>query len=83
MKRSNYNRDGLFTGTVSVPQTMLKLMSKLAQARGYSEGILGGINWSDKEHIEEAVTQLSQYIGEACEIEKELRVKLRTRGEDL
>jgi len=58
-------------------------MSKLAQARGYSEGILGGINWSDKEHIEEAVTQLNQYIIEACEIEKELRQKLRQQGESL
>ncbi len=67
---------------MSVPQTLLKLMSKLAQARGYSEGIMGGINWSDLEHIEEAVTQLNQYINEACEIEQELRVKLRARGEE-
>ena len=68
---------------MTVPQIMLRLMSKLAQARGYSEGILGGINWSDKEHIEEAVVQLKQYIEEACSIERELRTKLRTRGEDL
>lgn len=68
---------------MSVPQTLLKLMSKLAQARGYSEGIIEGINWSDLEHIEAGVLQLQLYINEACEIEQELRVKLRQRGEEV
>lgn len=91
MKRSNYNRDGEFTGNVSVPQTMLKLMSKLAQVNGYCQGLQDGVQGSGikKDHpeivepFEKGLDHLMGLIDEACSIEQELRVKLRARGESL
>jgi len=64
-------------------------MSKLAQIKGYSEGMQEGFNSAQPEtldaailveHMEKGMTHLNKLIDEACSIEQELRQKLRQRG---
>jgi len=76
---------------VSVPQIMLRLMSKLAQVNGYCLGLQDGVQGSGlkKDHpeivepFENGLVHLNGLIEEACSIEKELREKLRQQGESL
>ena len=74
---------------MSVSQSLLKMMSKLSQIKGYSEGMQEGFNSAHPEtldaailveHMEKGMTHLNKLIDEACSIEQELRQKLRQRG---
>ena len=76
---------------MSVPQTLLLLMSKLSQIKGYSEGMQEGFNSAHPEtldaallveHIDKGMTHLNKLIDEALKIEGELRLNLRARGEE-
>lgn len=77
---------------VSVPQSLLLLMSKLSQIKGYSEGMQEGFTIANPEtldaailaeHMEKGMTHLCKLIDEACSIEQDLRQKLRQQGESL
>jgi len=75
----------------TVPQIMVRLMSKLAQVNGYCQGLQDGVQGSGikKDHpeiiepFEKGLAHLIGLIDEACSIEQELRAKLRTRGEEV
>lgn len=76
---------------MSVPQTLLKLASKLAQVEGYCLGLQDGVRGSGLmkdnpefvEPIQNGLEHLSGLIEQACAIEQELRQKLRQRGEEV
>lgn len=77
---------------MSVPHSLLNLMSKLSQIKGYAEGMQEGFRYGTPEtldsallveHIEKGMTHLNKLIDEARSIEKELRQKLRQRGEEV
>lgn len=76
---------------MSVSHSLLKLMSKLSQIKGYSEGMQEGFTMAHpetldtallSEHINKGLTHLNKLINEACSIEQEVRQKLRARGEE-
>ncbi len=76
---------------MSVPQTLLLLTSKLAQVKGYAEGMQEGFTIVHPEHldaallvehIEKGMVHLNKLIDEARKIEGELRLNLRARGEE-
>ncbi len=76
---------------MSVPQTLLLLTSKLAQIKGYAEGMQEGFDMARPEtydaallceHMEKGMVHLNKLIDEARKIEGELRLNLRTRGEE-
>jgi len=77
---------------MSVPQSLLQLMSKLSQIKGYSEGMQEGFQYGHletldaailAEHMEKGMAHLNKLIDEACSIEQELRQQLRQRGEEV
>jgi flagellar biosynthesis/type III secretory pathway protein FliH len=76
---------------MSVPQTLLLLLSKLHQIKGYSEGMQEGFQYGHletldaailAEHMEKGMAHLCKLIDEACSIEQKLRENLRARGEE-
>jgi hypothetical protein len=76
---------------MSVPQTLLLLTSKLAQVKGYAEGMQEGFRMTHPEtldtallceHINKGIDHLNKLIDEARKIEGELRLNLRARGEE-
>ena len=76
---------------MSVPQTLLLLSSKLAQVKGYAEGMQEGYRFGYPEtldaallieHIEKQMTHINKLIDEARKIDGELRLLLRARGEE-
>ena len=77
---------------MSVPQSLLLLTSKLAQIKGYSEGMQEGFDMARPEtydaallceHMEKGMIHLNKLIDEARSIEQELRAHLRQRGEQV
>jgi hypothetical protein len=77
---------------VSVPQTLLLLLSKLSQIKGYAEGMQEGFSMAHpenldtallSEHINKGLAHLNNLIDEALKIEQELRLELRQRGESI
>ena len=77
---------------MSVPQSLLKLLSKLSQIKGYAEGMQEGFHYGHPEtldaallveHMEKGMSHLNKLIDEACSIEQELRANLRQRGEEV
>jgi hypothetical protein len=77
---------------MSVPQTLLQLLSKLHQIKGYAEGMQEGFSMAHpetldtallSEHITKGMTHLNKLIDEAMKIEQELRLTLRQQGESL
>jgi hypothetical protein len=77
---------------MSVPQTLLLLLSKLSQIKGYAEGMQEGFTMAHPEtldtallceHITKGMTHLNKLIDEAMKIEQELRLNLRQQGESL
>jgi len=76
---------------MSVPQTLLLLTSKLAQLKGYAEGMQEGLQYGYPEnldvallveHMEKGIAHLNKLIDEARKIDGELRLNLRSRGEE-
>ena len=76
---------------MSVTQTLLLLLSKLSQVKGYAEGMQEGFQYGHPEtldaallveHMEKGMTHLNKLIDEAMKIEQELRLNLRARGEE-